>query len=129
MGVAILASAPHLLNSLKRGRAFKGFFGISETLDRKHYRPILSEETILERKSHKIAAILGSVASVRLWTLPGLELSMGKSRLNTTPKLTAQSHVALSVIVVVAYLVIVLVCIITNAPLVNNPNRAGTFLG
>jgi hypothetical protein len=31
----------------------------------------------------------------------------------------------ISVTIILAYLVIVLVCIILNAPLVDNPNRAG----
>jgi ferric-chelate reductase len=44
---------------------------------------------------------------VMLWSLPGLELNVGQ------------------ITIILAYLVIVLVCIILNAPLVDNPNRAG----
>jgi hypothetical protein len=81
-GVAILASTPHLLNSIRRGRAFKGFFGVSETFGRKNYSPMVSEEKMPERSSRRLSALLQSIASIRLFSLPGLELNMGQSALN-----------------------------------------------
>ena len=78
-GFAILASAPHLLNSIRKGRAFKGFFGVSEHFGRKNYSPVVSEENIPRGSSRRASALVRSLGSVMLWSLPGLELTMGQS--------------------------------------------------
>lgn len=78
-GIAILASTPHLLNSVRTGRAFKGFFGISETFAWKHYSSMVSQEIIPARGSRSSLGVLKVVGSARLWSLPGLELNIGQS--------------------------------------------------
>ncbi|KZP33798.1 iron reductase [Athelia psychrophila] len=109
-GLAILASAPHLYRSIKRGTAFKGFFGVSEDFTaRRTSNTSESTDAALKpapRRSTKWAA-LTALGSVRLWALPGLELNAGQ------------------ITVILAYLVLTLICITMNAPLVDNPNRAG----
>lgn len=78
-GFAIIVSIPHLLRSFRRGRAFKGFFGVSEQLARKYYYPVISEEKIPQRSDRRAAGLFRSLGSVTLWSLPGLELNMGQS--------------------------------------------------
>lgn len=79
-GAAVLASAPHLLSSIKRGRAFKGFFGVSEVVGRNFYVPISSGEKTPDRSNRLVSGLLGSIESTTLWSLPGLELNVGQSK-------------------------------------------------
>jgi ferric-chelate reductase len=82
------------------------------------------KEKLPPRTSKKASAFLRSIGSLWLWSLPGLELNMGQSASNHSST-CCQLLRDLAVIIVLVYLVIVLVCIILNAPLVDNPNRAG----
>ena len=79
-GAAVLASAPHLLNSIRRGRAFKGFFGISEVIGRKSYELMPSGEMTPDRSNRVISSLLGSIGSITRWSLPGLGLNAGQSK-------------------------------------------------
>ncbi|KAF7980532.1 hypothetical protein HWV62_37663 [Athelia sp. TMB] len=109
-GLAILLSAPHLYRSIKRGTAFKGFFGVSENFTTKRQngktKEVNSRPVPSQSSSTKWVA-LSALGSVRLWSLPGLELNAGQ------------------IAVIIAYLILTLLCITMHAPLVDNPNRAG----
>ncbi|KIK58003.1 hypothetical protein GYMLUDRAFT_75092 [Collybiopsis luxurians FD-317 M1] len=115
LGATILFSAPRLTKSIRNGRAFTGFFGIEEdwsgsgkyeAVDPSDSGPPAPTKT---RSSvvRKVAGVLSAMRSIALWTLPGLGLNAGQ------------------IFVILAYLIIVLICIITGSQLVNNSNRAG----
>lgn len=79
VGLAVLASAPRLWKSIKQGRAFKGFWGVTENFGSERYVATLSEAQIPGRRRNPFSDILRSVGSLRLWSLPGLELNLGQS--------------------------------------------------
>ncbi|KAF8549686.1 iron reductase [Imleria badia] len=111
LGAAILISVPSLVHALRQGRAFPGFFGVSGGSGKRGYSAVISEEKPIPGPSltrgRKIATYWDSLVSLRQWSVPYLELNAGQ------------------IFVLVAYLAITLVCIIQDAPLISNPNRAG----
>ncbi|KAH7882662.1 iron reductase [Phlebopus sp. FC_14] len=68
------------------------------TPEDKHPRP---------QRCHNVSRIWYSVISVSRWSLPYVELNAGQ------------------IFTLASYLVVLLVCIIKDAPLISNPNRAG----
>ncbi|KAF8202801.1 hypothetical protein K438DRAFT_1932677 [Mycena galopus ATCC 62051] len=69
---------------------------------------IKAETAPLQRETGSTLMMLGRVLdSVRLWNLPGIPLNAGQ------------------MIVVAGYAVFALICIVVQAPLMENPNRAG----
>lgn len=109
VGAAILYSLPYLVRSVRNRRTWLWFQGIGEDFSAKGiYVPL--EQTTPPRstpaKNH-LKTIIGSVGSVTLWTPPLLALNVGQ------------------IFIVLAYLAAVLVCIIVDVPLKDNPNRAG----
>lgn len=112
IAVAVLFTLPQLIWSIRRGRAFTGLTGIWEDWSGKHYQALTSKENAEVAESgggrkRRVAAILRSVGAVVYWTPPGIDLNAGQ------------------ILVILGYLVIVLVCVIRDAPLMDNPNRAG----
>ncbi|KIK15846.1 hypothetical protein PISMIDRAFT_16235 [Pisolithus microcarpus 441] len=108
LGAAIVVSLPTLIRSLRNGRSLKGFFGVSESLHKGEYAVVAGgDKPPPLRPRRGAAAVLHSITSVRHWTLPYVGLNV------------------LQTIIVLAYLAVVLLCIIKDAPLVSNPNRAG----
>ncbi|KAI6106198.1 iron reductase [Pisolithus croceorrhizus] len=108
LGAAIVVSLPTLIRSLRNGRSLKGFFGVSESLPKGEYAVVAGEDKPPPlRPRRDAAAVLHSITSVRYWTLPYLGLNV------------------LQTVIVLAYLAVVLLCIIKDAPLISNPNRAG----
>ncbi|KAF7797826.1 hypothetical protein EIP86_009032 [Pleurotus ostreatoroseus] len=110
LGIAILASLPHLIWSIKTGKAYRGLFGISEDLSGMHYAAMaatLEKEHPGVRKRNKMWALVETCLSVLRWTLPGLEMDFGQ------------------MLVVVGYVVAMLICLTKDSELVTNPNRGG----
>ncbi|CAL1697507.1 unnamed protein product [Somion occarium] len=107
VGIAILASLPHLVRAIRRGRAFTGFFGVSEDHSGKKYVPIRVEEKLPAQRMKRVAGVLYTLVSFLRWTIPGVELNFGQ------------------MILVAGYLATVIICIVMNSQLINNPNRAG----
>ncbi|KAK0185299.1 iron reductase [Armillaria mellea] len=114
VGTAILYSLPYLVRSVRNRRTWLWFQGIGEDLSAKGiYVPL--EQTTPARSipaKNRLESIIGSVGSVMLWTPPLLALNVGQSKLSP-------------LFIILAYLSVVLVCIIVDAPLKDNPNRAG----
>ncbi|KAI6042176.1 iron reductase [Pisolithus marmoratus] len=109
LGVAIVASLPTLVRSLRNGRSLKGILGVSEDLRKAGYAAIACEDKPPPLRPRRGAgAVWRSLVSVRHWTLP-----------------YSKSVFLLSTTIVLAYLAVVLVCVIKDAPLISNPNRAG----
>ncbi|KAJ4480196.1 iron reductase [Lentinula aciculospora] len=120
LGASLLFAVPRLARSIRNGRAFAGFFGVKEDWEgRGKYEAVTenSDNSSTTRKRTKsrspssavrtVEGILSVIRSVALWTLPGLGLNAGQ------------------IFVILAYLIIVLICIIMDSQLVNNSNRAG----
>ncbi|KAF9072860.1 ferric reductase like transmembrane component-domain-containing protein [Rhodocollybia butyracea] len=119
LGVAFLFASPRLVRAVRSGRLFTGFWGIRETWDgRGRYEVPVDKEKGTRTKTKmktrsgptiwgKIDGISSAISSFSLWTLPGLGLNTGQ------------------IFVIIAYLLIVLVCIIMGAQLVSNSNRGG----
>ena len=82
VAIAVAASLPKLLPVLRTGRAFKGIFGVSETLGGSYGAvPPSSEKTVLpRRRRNRLLAVFETAASTLRWTLPGLELDFGQSK-------------------------------------------------
>ncbi|KAF8126327.1 iron reductase [Boletus edulis] len=102
LGAAIIISLPSLVHALRQGRALTGFFGISGGSGRRGYSAVMSEEKKPPAPSpstgRKRAAYWDSLLSVRQWTVPYLNFERRPDSL---------------------------ACIIKDAPLISNPNRAG----
>jgi ferric-chelate reductase len=82
VGAAILCALPHLVRSIKQGRAFTELSGIWEDFSRKHYKAIPYREKTVHRGldgNRRLAAIIRSVGAILLWTPPGIELNAGQS--------------------------------------------------
>ncbi|EMD32717.1 hypothetical protein CERSUDRAFT_118461 [Gelatoporia subvermispora B] len=107
IGVAVLVSVPHTAKALRSGRLFRGFFGVTEDVSGKRYTPVGAVDKDPIPGKRKFSALCETLASPASWSLPGLELNFGQ------------------ILVLVGYLVLLLICIIMNAPLIDNPNRAG----
>ncbi|KAL4078073.1 iron reductase [Scleroderma citrinum] len=108
VGVVVVVSLPKLTQSLRNGRSLKGFFGVSEDLQKDGYISIVCEDRIPpSRSNHSVTRFWRSLMSVRYWTLPYIGLNLAQT------------------FIVLAYLAVVLLCVIKDAPLISNPNRAG----
>ncbi|KAA1466991.1 iron reductase [Dentipellis sp. KUC8613] len=106
-GLAVVLSLPYLLRSIRARRAFTGLFGIWEDLSGKRYASVAGSGEAPSRRRSRIGAVLRSVGSVLLWSPPGLRLDVGQ------------------MLVIIGYLVTIIICIVMNAELVSNANRAG----
>ncbi|KAH7911479.1 iron reductase [Hygrophoropsis aurantiaca] len=107
LGFAVLVSLPTVILSIRNGQAFKGFFGISEDFGKKGYRSVAINQRPIHRSVRKVSALWNAMNSVVLWAPPKLKLNVGQ------------------IFIILAYLSAVIVCIIVDAPLISNPNRAG----
>ncbi|EPQ55534.1 iron reductase [Gloeophyllum trabeum ATCC 11539] len=108
-GFAILLALPRFLRAVRRGQVSGTLFGISEDLGAKGYRPAVMEDRMPTptRRWRLVNGVVRSAAAALLWTIPKSEISLGQ------------------ILVIAGYLATILVCIIKDAPLVENPNRAG----
>ncbi|KAF9553360.1 hypothetical protein CPC08DRAFT_697815 [Agrocybe pediades] len=111
----ILLSLPNLLRSLRNGRAYSTLLGISEDIGGREYDAVL----LLDRSEAKrplakrafslrlLENFVGRLGSIFYWTLPGIGLNAGQ------------------ILVLAGYIVTVVLCIVLDAPLISNSNRAG----
>ncbi|KAI0776531.1 iron reductase [Trametes elegans] len=108
VGLAVLASVPHVVRALRSGRLLRGWlFGVSEDLKNRNYSPAVSIDTVPPKSRRTVSGVLETLWSTTLWSLPGIELDLGQ------------------MIVIAAYLAVLIICITMNAQLMDNPNRAG----
>ncbi|OBZ74630.1 Ferric reductase transmembrane component 3 [Grifola frondosa] len=107
VGIAVVASLPYLVRSIKNGRAYRGLFGVTEDIAGRHYTSATSAERDPGRAKRRLSAICETAWSFTFWSIPGIELDLGQ------------------MLVIAGYLVLVIICITMNAPLIDNPNRAG----
>ncbi|KAF9219855.1 iron reductase, partial [Gyrodon lividus] len=107
LGLAIATSLPSLVRSLKNGRSLKGFFGVSEDLQKRGYTTTTNDEKLPLPPSYNASKFFYSFSSIRQWSLPYVALNAGQ------------------IFILAAYVAVTLVCIIKDAPLISNPNRAG----
>ncbi|KAJ3795542.1 iron reductase [Lentinula aff. detonsa] len=115
LGASLLFAAPRLMRSIRDGRAFTGLFGIKEDWqERGKYEAVVTRKNMARtaysppsRLVRTVEGIVSAIRSIALWTLPGIGLNAGQ------------------MFVVLAYLIIVLICIIMDSQLMNNSNRAG----
>lgn len=129
LATAVVCSLPYLVKSVRNGRMALWFRGVGE--DMRTYTAVPSDvkasNTVPTRRSSGLRSIVQTAGNVFLWSPPGLELNMGQS--------TSIIHFGRfelipysQVFAILVYLVIVLVCIIVDAPLRINSNRAGKHL-
>ncbi|KAI3601601.1 putative iron reductase [Moniliophthora roreri] len=117
---AVFFSIPHLARSIRSNRAFTGIFGVRERYPGMEYIPIVDEKreslnvapataatTKRSRTIQRLEGVLSMVGSVLLWSAPGLGVNLGQ------------------IILLVAYAVTLVICIVKDAVLVENANRAG----
>ncbi|KAJ8519747.1 hypothetical protein ONZ45_g3357 [Pleurotus djamor] len=113
LGAVILFTLPRAFRALRSGQidVLGWAFGVREVGGGK-YKLMKPNESLrraqppAQRRSW-IFGVMDTVASIGLWTAPGIELSLAQ------------------LFVIVAYIAIVLVCMITDAVLMENSNRAG----
>ncbi|KAF8170760.1 hypothetical protein BJ912DRAFT_1083580 [Pholiota molesta] len=107
----IVLSLPHLVRSLRNGRLFQGTSWLSEDLTGRTYD--LADDV---RGMHRVRRqgvvrrvenVLGVAGGVFWWMVPGLGMSVGQ------------------IVLIAAYSAAVIACIVVDAPLVSNSNRAG----
>ncbi|KAG1830120.1 iron reductase [Suillus variegatus] len=107
LALAVAVSVPSLILGLRHGRSLKGIAGISEI---NGYQPAHSdgkEPPPARQRRPRLVGAWNALISPMYWSPPKLGLNLGQ------------------IIVLSAYLAAVLVCIIKDAPLISNPNRAG----
>ncbi|KAH9169184.1 iron reductase [Lactarius sanguifluus] len=107
LGLAIILSLLPLYRAFRVRRAFIGLFGVWEG---RAYTPAPTapqREVALSPKHSNVLSYLSIFRSVLLLSPLGVGLNLGQ------------------ILVVVIYFTVVIVCIVTNAPLIDNPNRAG----
>ncbi|KAG2139838.1 iron reductase [Suillus bovinus] len=107
LALAVAVSVPTLILGLRHGRSLKGITGISETNGYQSAHSDGKEPPPTRRRGRRLIGAWNALISPMYWSPPKLGLSLGQ------------------IIVVSAYLAAVLVCIIKDAPLISNPNRAG----
>ncbi|KAG1738009.1 iron reductase [Suillus lakei] len=107
MALAVAVSVPSLILGLRHGRSLKGIAGISETSGYRSAHSDSKEPPPIRRRGRRLVGAWSSLISPTYWSPPKLGLNLGQ------------------IIVLSAYLATVLVCIIRDAPLISNPNRAG----
>ncbi|KAG0700330.1 iron reductase [Suillus ampliporus] len=107
LALAVAVSVPSLILGLRHGRSLKGIAGISET---NGYRTAYSDgkkPPPTRRRSRRLVGAWNALIAPTYWSPPKLGLNLGQ------------------IIVLSAYLAAVLVCILKDAQLISNPNRAG----
>ncbi|KDR77917.1 hypothetical protein GALMADRAFT_65414 [Galerina marginata CBS 339.88] len=116
LAFVLLLSVPHLIRSMRNGRAFSTLLGISEDLTGNDYTSIAISASETGNKSPRklspsffrsIENFLGTLGSIFYWTLPGIGLNAGQ------------------ILILTAYVITVVLCIVLDAPLMSNSNRAG----
>jgi len=76
VGVVAVASLPKLARSLRNGHSLKGFFGISEDLQKGGYISVACQDKLPSPLSNnRFTWIWCSITSVRYWTLPYINLA------------------------------------------------------
>lgn len=107
LGLAIVLSLPSIYRAFRARRAFIGPFGVWEGRSYALVPTTSQKEVVLHSKHNKALLRLSIFRSVLLWSPLGVGLNLGQ------------------ILVIVVYFIIVIVCIVTHAPLIDNPNRAG----
>ncbi|PFH46223.1 hypothetical protein AMATHDRAFT_51205 [Amanita thiersii Skay4041] len=113
VGAFVVAALPRIIRNLRNGTLFTGVFGINENFNA--YGRVSgsgkanrrSQKSRSARRPGIITKILNTLGSITYWSPPGIELNAGQ------------------IFIVCSYLAITVVCIVCNAPLISNPNRAG----
>ncbi|KAH9926613.1 iron reductase [Epithele typhae] len=108
VGAAFLASVPHIVQSIRNRRLFRGMItGVTEYSVGKHYQLASGQDAIPTHVKRRVSGVVHTLCSTMLWTLPGVELNLGQ------------------MLLVGGYLAIVVASIAMNIDLVTYPNRAG----
>ncbi|KAI0655804.1 iron reductase [Cubamyces menziesii] len=108
VAIAVLFSVPAVVRALRRGRLFRSWLiGVTEDTNMNKYAPASGNDVVPPKARRRVYGLLETLWSATLWSLPGIELDLGQ------------------MIVITAYLALVIICITMNAPLLDNPNRAG----
>ena len=76
---SIAVSLPYLYRSVKRGRAFTGAFGVTESWKAEQYVPVEEREPRKCRPPWKLWIGVKRARAVLAWTLPGFDVSVGQS--------------------------------------------------
>ncbi|KJA24762.1 hypothetical protein HYPSUDRAFT_135732 [Hypholoma sublateritium FD-334 SS-4] len=107
----VLISLPHLVRSIRNGRAYTTILGVSEDLGAQAYELAGDVKGVYRmRRRGALRAVENWIAvagGVFWWMLPGLGLNAGQ------------------IVLIVGYMATVIACIVIDAPLVSNSNRAG----
>ena len=126
---AIIISIPSVAHAFRRGRALIGLFGLSGGSGRSSYSAVVSEEKTATLPSLSRRPIIVTywdfLRSVRQWSVRYLNLNAGQSICQPICMLTFADRSCHLVFILATYLATTLVCIIKDAPLISNPNRAG----
>ena len=123
-----MLSFPVLYRAYRAGRVFTGLFGVREGTKERDYTPAptaAGKEAVLAKDHRRSLCSVISSPSFLLWSPFGVGLNVGQSTsLEFTPLLVVLTIRAL-VTVVVLYFAAIIICTLTKAPLIDNPNRAG----
>lgn len=123
LGFFILVSLPRLFTTIRNGTAFKGLLGITENWNHGQYQALLPKKH-RARRVRRAEIVLDKLASLFLWCIPGFELNLGQGMEDSLPNSNTNSPFPV-VFAIVVYLAVVVVCIVTDAALIKNANRAG----
>ncbi|KAF7761640.1 hypothetical protein Agabi119p4_9632 [Agaricus bisporus var. burnettii] len=121
VGIFILFSLPRLIRGIRSRRAMHDFFGVTEDVDkymtlfdRDFYDDDAKSNNVSMRqiprrdwRKNWLSKVLNLAGATFLWTVPRLELNIGQ------------------IFVITGYLITVILCMVIEAPLLENSNRAG----
>jgi len=106
-----ILSIPAFIRAARNGRIWQGSVGISSSLatEPKSYDTLLEKE-LAPRTSKPSSLLGGTLVTLKhfvLWSPPGFDIDLGQ------------------ILILIVYFLVLVICIVYKAPLMDNPNRAG----
>jgi ferric-chelate reductase len=121
-------SFPALYRAYRAGRVFTGLFGVREGTKERDYTlapTTAGKDTVLAKEHRRSLCSPISFPSFLFWSPLGVGLNVGQSTSLESRLLPVVLTVRALVTVVVLYFAAIIICTLTKAPLIDNPNRAG----
>ncbi|KAJ7703720.1 ferric reductase like transmembrane component-domain-containing protein [Mycena rosella] len=130
LALAVLLAAPRALGVRNLKESARGLLGVRmrseyEALPRDNADMPSPPNSKPRPRVNGLTTATRVLGSFRLWSLSGITLNIGQSGLSLMTRLLDIDENCDAVFIVAGYAVFALVCIVLQAPLVENPNRAG----
>lgn len=122
VGFFILVSLPKVYRALRSGLAFKDARGLLEKWNQAPYQALSSRKS-KPRRPNRVGALVDKLSCWIWFSLPVLGLNVGQGK-STIRRSCLSTHLS-AVLLLGGYTALVISCIVVDAALVKNANRAG----